>query len=247
MKICFIFLLTLIAFAEVSFACTRTEIGTPVCAFWTRADAVFAGKVTQIEGVPNSEDYPANGRKIRFQVVQNFKGADNPTFTLITADRKTDCGLNAKKGETWIIYARNDIVLKSFQDFRGVKINPKETSDELETLKNIVAGKTSTAIAGRIASDTASGKYNHEAVEIAVEGKNFKQTATTDADGAFNVAVPTDGSYKIELKLPYRAALKWDESLLGANFAEGVSSLFKYEVRLNDGDCHFAFFEATKK
>ena len=237
--------LILIALHTNSFACPQTETGVPACAYWTRADAVFLGKILNIEKVSGSEDLPAGSRKIRFQVLQNFKGVDNPTFAVITKDAKTDCGLNAKKGETWIIYANNDIVIKSFAEFRGVKIEPKVESTELATLKNIVAGKSATAISGRIVS-TDGNKIN-ESVEITVEGKNFKQTAKTDADGAFNFPVPPDASYKIELKFAYKAELKWNENLLGASLTQGIPTLFKYEVRLNDGDCHFSFFEVLKK
>ncbi len=236
----------LIALANVSFGCSQAEFGVPVCANYTRADAVFFGKVLKVEDVPKTEDYPPGGHKIRFQVLQNFKGADNPTFALVSGDPKTGSGLNAKTGQTWIIYARNDIVVKAFQDFRGARIEPKEKSEELETLKNILAGKSETAISGRLTSEKL-GRYEYEEAEITVEGKNFKQTAKTDADGAFNFPVPADGKYKVELKLPFAARLVWDEWLLGASFAEGNPTIFKYDVSINDGDCFYSFFEVLKK
>ena len=188
---------------------------------------------------------PAGSRKIRFQVLQNFKGADNPTFAVITKDAKTGCGLAAKKGETWIIYAGNDIVIKSFAEFRGVKIDTKQPNAELETLQNIIAGKSATAISGRIVSFV--GNIPDKPVEITVKGKNFTQTVQTDANGAFDIPVPPDANYKIELKFPYRAGLKWNEMLLGASNIEGVPTLFKYEIKMNDGDCNFNIFEVTKK
>jgi len=160
--------------------------GEPPCAFWTRADAVFSGKVLKIENASKSEDLPAGARKVRFQVLQNFKGADNPTFSLVTADAKTG-GLEIKKGETWIIYANNDIVVKSFMAFRGVKIEPKAASEELETLKSVVGGKTQAAISGRIVSDVSNGNYEYEPVEITVENKGKRMTAQTDSGGAFNI------------------------------------------------------------
>jgi hypothetical protein len=236
----------LIAFTDVSFACTRTEFGVPVCANFTRADAVFSGKVLKVEDVPKAEDFPVGGHKIRFQVLQNFKGADNPTFSLITADWKTDCGLNVKTGQTWIIYARNDIVVKSFQDFRGVKLNPKEKSEELETLKNIAAGKSEMTISGQLTSTDQNGIYIYEPVEISIEGKN-RQTAKTDANGAFNFVVPSDGKYRVEMKFPYNSSVIWNDELLGTSFIAGIPTVLKYEVRLNEGDCNFSFFEVLKK
>jgi hypothetical protein len=237
----------LIAFTNIAFGCAKTETGVPACAYWTRADVVFSGKVLKIENAAKSEDLPEGSRKIRFQVLQNFKGADNPTFSLVTADAKTGGGLEIKKGETWIIYANNDIVVKSFAAFRGVKIESQLANDELETLKSVIAGTTSAAISGRIVSDAASGKYEYEPVEITVENKGKRLTAATDPDGAFNIPLPSEGTYKVEIKFPYRAGVKWNEMLLGASNTEGVPTVFKYEVRLGDGDCNYNVFEVTKK
>ncbi len=239
--------LILTAFTFNLFACPQTETGVPVCAYWTRADAVLLGKILNIEKVSGSEDLPAGSRKIRFQVLQNFKGADNPTFAVITKDAKTDCGLNAKKGETWIIYASNDIVIKSFAEFRGVKIESKVESAELETLKSVVAGTTSAAISGRIVWQARNNIDFYEAEVITVEGNGKKYSAQPYTDGTFNIPVPSAGTYKVELKFPYNATLKWDENLLGTSYIQGIPTLFKYEVRLNDGDCHFSLFEVLKK
>jgi hypothetical protein len=224
-------------------SCTPTENGTPVCAFWTRADVVFLGKALKVEDAPKNEDFPAGARKIRFQVQQNFKGADNPTFTVVAT---ADCGLNIKSGQTWIIYAGNDIVLKSFSAFRGARVEPKITNNEAETLKNISAGNSQTAISGRFASIAQNGRYTFDPVEISITGSGKLLTSKTDPDGAFNIPVP-DGNYKVELKFPYKAGFNWNENLLGTSLVEGVPTVFRYEVRLNDGDCNFNFFEVSRK
>ncbi len=222
------------------------RFGEPPCASWTRADVVFSGKVLKVEAVPKGEGFPEGARKIRFQVLQNFKGADNPTFAIVTKILVGTDGLNfIKKGETWIVYAQNDIVGKSFTDFRRTKLDPKVASEELETLKNIIAGKTSAAISGQIMSPNAV--YEYEPVEITIESKGKRLTATTDGDGAFNIPVPSDGIYKVALKFPYNAGLKWNENLLGTSYVEGNPTFFRYEVRLNDGDCNFNVFEVLKR
>lgn len=243
MKIQIIFLcFSIFIAAETASACAPAADGTPVCAFWTRADAVFSGKALKVEDAAKNEDFPEGARKVRFQVQQNFKGADNPTFTLVTT---ADCGLNIKSGQSWIIYAANDIVVKSFSVFRGVKLEPKTTSEESGVLQNIKSGKSDTAIAGRIAS--AGGVYAFEPFEIVATGNGKVFTARSDAAGAFNLAVAPDASYRVELKFPFRTGLKWADDLLNASLTEGTPSVFKYEVRLGDGDCHFSSFEVTKK
>lgn len=246
-KISLIFL-TFIVFTDVSFGCPQTETGVPACAYWTRADAVFSGKVLKVENASKSEDLPAGSRKVRFQVLQNFKGADNPTFSLVTTGAKTDCGLEIKKGETWIIYANNDIVVKSFSAFRGVKIEPKVENAELETLKSVIAGTTSAAISGRIVWQSRNDVDLYEIVEeIMVEGNGKRFSAQPNASGAFNIPVPSAGTYRVELKFPYLAPLKWADNLLNTSYTQGNPTVFKYEVRLNDGDCNFNFFEVSRK
>src|SRR5215203_148946 len=225
------------------FACPQPESGVPPCASWTRADAVFSGKVLKVESVPKEEGFSEGAKKIRFQVLENFKGVDNPTFAVV-ANPSTETGVVnvIKKGETWIIYARNDIVGKSFTEFRRVKIDTKTPNAELETLKNIIAGKTSSAITGQITSPAASAADKYEPVEITIEGGGKRFAAKSDADGRFNIPV-TDGNYRVDLKFPYKASFKWDENLLGTSLTEGIPTVFKYNVRLNDGDCQFSFFE----
>lgn len=231
------------ASTETIAACALADDGTPVCAYWTRADAVFTGKAVKVEDAAANEGFPAGARKVRFQVQQNYKGADNPTFTVVVT---ADCGLKVKSGQTWIIYAANDIVLKSFSAFRGVHLEPKIVSEEAGVLKNIVDGKSDTAISGRfVTADRVA--YLGKPVEIIVAGGGSTLSAQTDATGAFNVAVPPDATYKVELKFPYRASFKWDDNLLGAQLTEGIPTVFKYEVKLNDGDCHFSIFEVADK
>lgn len=247
MKITFLLFFILLAFTGISFACPLTELGVPACAYFTRADAVFLGKALKVEDAPKSEDLPEGSRKVRFQVLQNFKGADNPTFTLVTNAAKADGGLSIKSGQTWVVYANNDIVVKSFSVSRGVKIEPKMANEELETLKNVAAGKTETSISGRIASDKMSGKYLYETVEISIEGSGNRQTVKTDSEGAYNFVVSPGVKYKVELKFPYNAGLVWADNLLGTSLTQGNPTLFKYEVELYQGDCNYNFFEVTKK
>lgn len=240
MKIGALLILMLIfAAAHTASACAPTENGTPVCAYWTRADAVFSGKALKVEDAPKNEGFPDGARKVRFQVQQNFKGVDNPTFTFVTLP---GCGLNIKSGQSWIIYAANDIVVKSFSAFRGVKLEPKIISEEVGVLENIKSGKSDTAIAGRIASAAA-----FEPFEIVATGNGKVFNARSDASGAFNLPVAPDANYRVELKFPFRAGLKWADNLLNPSLVEGTPTLFKFDVRLSDGDCHFSSFEVIKK
>lgn len=244
-RLCLFTFLLIFACSLPTFACVwRFEY--PICASWTEADAVFLGKVMKVESAEKSDDLPAGARKVRFQVAEKFKGADNQTFALYQAEWTTSCDPAFKKDETWIVFARHDPVGKSFKAFRGVKIEPKTTSNELETLRRIVAGKTATTIAGQIDLPPDSRDLLREPVEITVKGSGANINAQTNADGAFSIPLPSDGVYKVELKFPFRAAVKGNEFLLGASNTEGVPTIFRYEARLNDGDCNYNVFEVLK-
>lgn len=239
--------LIFLASADYARSCPQSEFGVPPCANFTRAAAVFLGKVIKIEGLDGKEEYPAGARKIRFKVLENFKGADNPTFTLTTPDSNAACALNIKAGQTWIIYAGHDIDGKGFYDFRGVKFNPKENTGELETLKTVSSGRTEASISGRLASSAQTGKYTYEPVEITIEGSGGRQTTKTDAEGVFHLSPLAAGKYKVKMNFPYRAGLLWNEFLLKTSYTEGIPTFFEYEVEVKPGDCDYNFFEVLKR
>jgi hypothetical protein len=225
--------------------CARAESGAPACADYTRADVVFLGKIVKIEDAAGNDDFPAGSRKIRFQVLSNFKGADNPTISVVTAGAKNDCGLKIKTGETWIVYAGLDQAAKFFREFRGRKVEPKGADSEAETLKAIAAGLTDSVFAGRFA--TAGRPYADEKIEVTLRRAGGKSlSAATDAEGAFSFAPLAAGKYRVRLAFPYRASLVWDEYLLNTNFAAGATSLFDYEIELREGDCLYNLFDVRK-
>ena len=244
MKIIATLWFVLVAGAAGAFGCPRAETGEPVCAFYTRAEVVFLGKAVKVESVGGKDDFAAGARKIRFQVLRNFKGADNPTLSIVTNGPDADCGLDIKSGQTWVVYGALDQIDKFFHGFRGRKIDPKAPDAELDALQRIAEGKTDAMLAGRLT--TGGGAYAAEPVEVALEGRGGRQTAQSDADGMFRFAPLAEGKYKVRLTFPFRADLKWDQYLLGTNFAAGPKSVFDYEISLRDGDCVFHLFEVTK-
>ena len=242
MKIIAFFCFVFIAGAAGALACARTETGEPVCAYYTRAEVVFLGKAVKVESVGGKDDFAAGARKIRFQVLRNFKGADNPTLSIVTNAGDAG-GLDIKSGQTWVVYGALDQIDKFFHGFRGRRIDPKTPDAELETLKLVAEGKTDTMLSGRV---TAGGASAAGPVEVALEGSGGRQTTKSDADGIFRFAPLAEGKYKVRLTFPFRAALKWDQYLLGTSFAAGPESVFDYEISLRDGDCVFHLFEVTK-
>ena len=237
--------LIFVAFINMSFACTRFEFGVPIQAEFTRADAVFIGKAIKIEDLTGKDEYPDNWLKVQFKVQQNFKGAENTKFTIITNDWRAACGLKIKKGQTWIIYASYDEEDKIFRSNTGTKYNFSEDKDEVEILKAASERKTDTTISGRLISYGAY-EYKYEPVEITVEGNGGQQTTTTKSDGTFSISALTAGSYKVKMKFPFRAALEHRVSDEKPVYLEGTPTIFEYEVKLNQGEYDYSFFEVFR-
>ena len=233
-------------FINVSFACTRFEFGVPIRAEFTRADAVFIGKAVKVEDLTGKGDYPDNWLRVQFKVQQNFKGAENSTFTLITNDWRAACGLKIKTGQTWIIYAHYDDEDKIFRSNIGSKYNSLEDKEDVEILKTASERKTETTISGRLISYGAY-EYKYEPAEITVEGNGTQQTTTTKPDGTFIVSSLKAGNYKVEMKLPFGASIVYF-TISGQKpvFTKEISTLFEYEVKLKQGDYDYSFFEITR-
>ncbi len=234
--------LIFLVFINISFACTRFEFGVPIQAEFTRADAVFIGKAVKVEDLRGKDGNSNNWLKVQFKVKQNFKGAENPTFTIVTNDWRAACGLKIKKGQTWIIYAKYDED-KIFRSIIGNEYNSSEDKEEVEILKLASERKTDTTISGRL---TLFGgfPYQHEAVEITVEGNGTQQTTTTKADGTFTISSLMAGNYKVKMKFPFHASiLDARDSDEKPVYTEGTPTLFEYEVKLKQGDYDYSFFE----
>jgi hypothetical protein len=231
---------------NVSFSCTRFELDVPIQAEFTRADSVFIGKAVEVEDLSGKDDNPNNWLKVQFKVQQNFKGAENPTFTIVTSDWRAACDLKIKKGQTWIIYARYDDKDKVFRSIIGNKYNSSEDKEEVEILKLASARKTDNAISGRLTSFMYM-PYQHQAAEITVEGNGIQRTTSTKPDGTFSVTPLTTGNYKVKMKFPFDASiLYYPKSDLKPLYSEGIPTLFDYEVKLKQGDYDYRTFEVFK-
>jgi hypothetical protein len=233
----------LFGLVSTSFACARFEVGVPLCAEYTKADAVFIGKAVKVEYGTEGDD---GGRRIQFKVQHNFKGAENPILNLVTSDWRAACGLRIKKNQTWIIYANYNKDRKIFVSHNGAKYDAKKDTkvEELElSLNNNVNGE----ISGKLVSYGDSSRYIYSPAELTLEGNGIRQIINTNNEGEYRFSSLSAGNYKVWMKFPFRASLLWQEyEGMKSSFKEDFPSLLEYEVELNQGDCDFKFFEVFK-
>ena len=239
----FLTVVILTIFSESLFACSRSEFGVPVCAEFTRADAVFIGKAVKVEYGTEDDD---GGRRVQFKVQHNFKGAENPIFNLVTSDWRAACGLRIKKNQTWIIYANYNNDRKIFISYVGAKYETKKDT-KVEDLKAELQNNFNGEVSGKLVSYGGLDKYIYNPAELTIEGNGIRQIINTNSEGEYKFSLLNPGKYKIQMKFPFRASLIFFESKnTKYSFKEDFPSLLEYEVELNQGDCDFHFFEVFK-
>jgi len=68
-------------------------------------DAVFSGKVTDIDIPSKFRPSTADPKKVEFDVEKSWKGVDKKTVIVETARAGPSCGFDFKKGESYLVYA----------------------------------------------------------------------------------------------------------------------------------------------
>src|SRR6185369_1697938 len=102
-------LFSIAVFGERVNACTCAEHGTPVCAAFWRADAVFVGQVTDIREPNAAASTPGSEptATLHFIVEQPFRGITAAQVDVATFSG-TSCDMPFKKGARYLIYADFD-------------------------------------------------------------------------------------------------------------------------------------------
>ena len=225
-------------FSSISFACQRFPYQVPICAKFTKHEAVFLGKVINIEDLTGKGDYYDNTLKVEFIIQENFKGAEKATLTLITPDWRSACGLKVKKGQSWLVYASYDSEDKVFESIDGKKYNSKSDREEIEILRNSSNKKSLGEISGQFVSHI--NYYQYEAAEIILEGDGVRQTINSDENGKYKFSNLRAGLYKVEIRFPFYASfLTFYEKSNVFVKAQEIPSIYRYEVELKESDCDF--------
>src|SRR5580765_6002680 len=101
-------------------ACTCLDYGVPTCSLFSRADAVFVGKIeritsamgdkdasVQLGGVGSISSRGGGSIWVHFTLEHAFKGVGGKAVKALTY-RGTSCDLDVKEGERWLIFAHRD-------------------------------------------------------------------------------------------------------------------------------------------
>jgi hypothetical protein len=183
-------------------ACSCTEYGTPPCAAYWRADAVFTGVVADISELPKDAPNALPMAMLRFLVEDAFRGIKVSEVD-VAIPSGTSCDIEFTRGERWLVYGYRD------KATGRLEIHPCTRTKRLE-----FADEDLTYIRGlrrKAPEQSARGKLkwyidgSRAGLEITVRAGGKSYGAVTDEDGAFVVALPKAGAYTVQAVVPFSA------------------------------------------
>lgn len=226
------------AFTEPVQACQCREYGTPLCAQFWRADAVFVGQVIDIKPLKRKPDDVYTYVVSRFRVQESFRGVSGPIVGVGTATN-TLCEPKFKKGKRYLVYASLDD--KTNQLFAG-SCNGTTTAvdidERLTELRKLAHREVGQSISGLIKTHRYHGVPGI-AVEVASSDKTFK--TMTNKYGKFSISLPNPGAFKVRVSVPYAVELtdSSDDNLAVRSNQTESGSIFEYEVILEKSQCSY--------
>lgn len=223
------------AFSESVRACQCIEYDTPICARFSRSDAVFVGRVIDIKPLRKRPDNVYTYVMVRFAVQESFKGVSGREVGVATAT--TMCDTKFKKGKRYLVYATHHESTNQF--FTGMCTGTTLADDmparfaELRKLRERQVGESISGLLKRVPGIT---------VEVTSKDHTFK--TVTNKYGGFSIAVPEPGSYSARISIPYLAQLPYRSTELHFRSKQSESiSTFEYDVTVKKGECSYVELE----
>jgi hypothetical protein len=239
-------------------ACTCTDYGVPTCALFSRADAVFVGKIeritsalgdkdasVQLGGVGSISSRGGGLIWVHFTLEHAFKGVSGKTVKALTY-RGTSCDLGVKEGQRWLIFAhRNDET--SNLNFGACDGNQgiEKDSPLIAELERLSKHTGPLSIRGRVAEQQYSSVKGAKAV---ITGNGLNLETVTDDDGSYSFEVPSAGAYKVKVILPFSASLmrfQGDDRPIDEK-PEETQTIFEYSATASPDVCDYQFFDTFK-
>lgn len=244
-------------FNQVS-ACTCVDYGVPTCALFSRADAVFVGKIeritsamgdkdasVQLGGVGSMSSRGGGLIWVHFTFEHAFKGVSGQTVKALTY-RGTSCDLNVKEGQRWLIFAHRNDETRDL-NFGACDGNQRIEKDSplIAELERLSKHTGPLSIRGRVAEEQFSRVKGAKAV---ITGNGLNLETVTDDDGFYSFEVPRAGAYKVKVIVPFSASLMRfsDDDRPIDQKPEETLTIFEYSATPSPDACDYQFFDTFK-
>lgn len=246
-----------VVFNEVN-ACTCLDYGVPLCALFSRADAVFVGKIERITSAMGDKDSSVqlggvgsissrNGGLIwvHFTIEHAFKGVSGKNVKTLTY-RGTSCDLGVKAGQRWLIFAHRDNETSNLSFGACDGNSPIEKNSPLiAELEKLSKHTGPLSIRGRVAEEQFSGLKGAKAV---ITGNGLNLQTVTDDDGSYSFEVPTAGQYTLKVIVPFSASLRRfaDDDRPIDEKPEETQTVFEYSATASPDVCDYQYLDTFK-
>jgi hypothetical protein len=237
----FVFLALLIGANTVS-ACTCIWRGMPQCARFSRADAVFVGRISSIQKPSKKQVEKAEGplqQFIYFDVEHPLKNANSKKIRAST-DYKNSCAYEDEDivvGQQWLVFAEKD----NEGNLRFGKCGGSYKIDNKDELKEVLAELPPTKNKQQLFLDVIEfgGFKALEEVKAFTE-INGQKIEAVRTGSLLTFEVPKAGKYKIQITLPYKSELGdvYEGGVIKNSVSE-TESVFETEMEVGTGECAF--------
>lgn len=233
------------AFTHSVQACQCREYGTPICARFWRSDAVFVGRVVDIQPLKKVPDDVYTYVVASFAMKESFRGVSGRRIGVAVATN-TLCDPKFEKGKSYLVYATLHEATKQF--FTGMCTGTGEvdgTDDSVKRLRKLRQREVPESISGRIVSN---GDIGVPGITVEIIGKDKTLKLTTGEYGEFSISPSGAGSFTVRVSVPYAAQLlRYSYDLdIRRTQTESVST-FEYDVTLEKSECNYLELEVAKQ
>lgn len=235
------FVLILLAFLSVCLfksevqACSCAEYGTPVCAEFWSADTVFAGQITDIKVVKDTDGHDA--RRLNLVVDQPFKGVTGVQVAVYTSSG-TSCDRPFHKGKRYLVYAWRGANDRLYTGACSRTTSLETAQEDLDYLRKVAHEGAGESVSGQIQLERYQ---NLPGLRITAEGAGKTLETTTDEEGKFNVSLPGPGTFKVRVFAPFAAAaMRLVEGPTLKEDATDTQTIVEYELKLAKNQCYYS-------
>ena len=230
------------ALAAEARACVCGEYGTPACAAYWRADAVFTGVVTDIKKPSGAEQTSLPIALLHFRVEDRFRNVTASELVVETL-HGTSCDMKFEKGERWLVYAHRNEATGRFTIQPCTRTRTITGMDEdLSYIRGLSQRPPEQSVHGRLAY------FKHNPlpdIKVTVSGGGRSFETKTDAEGNFSVPLPQGGAYTVRAVVPYSAEAGSHTALV-KTVPTDEQTVIEYPVELPTGRCTYSELNVYK-
>lgn len=235
-------------FSGGAFACSCAIWVMPQCAYYSRSDTAFVGRIIRIEKPSQKQLKETEGMPnqfIYFEIEHPLKNAAAAKIRVSTYYKSSCDYEDIAVGQRWLVFAGKS---KSGELFFGRCDGSRAIENKTE-LKEILAALPPARDKQTIFVHVMDMGGFSPLPESKVTVEGFGQTfESKTGKGYFGFDVPKPGKYKIRIEFPYRTNLSDPFSDQPKKISAGDDkSVFEGEIEAVAGECAFRQLEGSRE